>query len=119
VAFYSSTLATVGGLWEAGVRCIKYHLKKLVGVTAFTFEEVRTLITQVQAYLNSRPITAFSMSQMTPSTLVQKISRLVYLVHILLSLTCLICQSFVWVAALAADHTTFLAQGSTDYPSTA
>jgi hypothetical protein len=94
VAFYSTTLATVGGLWEAGVRCMKYHLKRLVGVTAITFE-VRTLMTQAQACLNSRPLNSFSMSQMTSSTLVQETSWLVHLVHVLLSLTCLICQPSV------------------------
>lgn len=90
VAIYSPTLALVGGLWEAGVRCMKYHLKRLVGVTAFTFEEVRTLMTQVEACLNSRLLTAFSMRQMTSSTLVQETSWLVHLVHVLLTLTCLI-----------------------------
>jgi hypothetical protein len=27
-----------GGLWEAGVRSMIYHLKRLVGATTFTFE---------------------------------------------------------------------------------
>ena len=43
-----------GGLWEAGVRCMKYHLKRMVGVTAFPFERVSTLMTQNEVRLNFR-----------------------------------------------------------------
>jgi len=49
-----------GGLWEAGMSSMKYHLKELVGIMAFTFKELGTLLTQVQAHLNSCPPTALS-----------------------------------------------------------
>jgi len=49
-----------GGLWVAGMGSMKYHLKELVGIMAFTFKELGTLLTQVQVYVNSRPLTALS-----------------------------------------------------------
>lgn len=44
-----------GGLWEAGVKSIKYHLKRIV-TTHLTYEEMTTILCQVEACLNSRPL---------------------------------------------------------------
>lgn len=49
-----------GGLWEAGVKSIKYHLKRLVGNNTFTFEEMTTLLCKIEACLNSRPLCPMS-----------------------------------------------------------
>ncbi|XP_073944620.1 uncharacterized protein [Choristoneura fumiferana] len=38
-----------GGLWEAGVKSIKTHLKRVIGQTLLTFEEYTTLLTQVES----------------------------------------------------------------------
>lgn len=58
-----------GGIWEAGVKSVKTHLKKTLGDSNLTFEEMYTTLTQIEACLNSRPI----------STLKDDISDLNYL----------------------------------------
>lgn len=43
-----------GGLWESGVKSMKFHLKRVLN-SHLTFEEFSTLICQVESCLNSRP----------------------------------------------------------------
>ena len=44
-----------GGLWEAAV---KSYLSRVVGEVKLTFEELLSVLTQIEACLNSRPLTA-------------------------------------------------------------
>ena len=44
-----------GGLWEAGVKSVKHHLKR-VGEHILTFEELSIVLVEIEACLNSRPL---------------------------------------------------------------
>ncbi|XP_043604779.1 uncharacterized protein LOC122577510 [Bombus pyrosoma] len=49
-----------GGLWEAAVKSFKHHFRRVVGNELLTFEQFNTLIIEIEAVLNSRPLTPIS-----------------------------------------------------------
>ncbi|XP_076295805.1 uncharacterized protein LOC143216540 [Lasioglossum baleicum] len=49
-----------GGLWEAAVKSFKHHVKRVVGEELFTYEQFTTFVIEIEAILNSRPLTPLS-----------------------------------------------------------
>lgn len=50
----------MGGLWEATIKATKYHLRRILGNAMLHYEEMYTLLTQIESCLNSRPLTPLS-----------------------------------------------------------
>jgi hypothetical protein len=54
--FISPSAAHQGGIWESGIKMVKYHLKRVMGNSLYTYEELNTLLMQIEGVVNSRPL---------------------------------------------------------------
>ncbi|XP_075158042.1 uncharacterized protein LOC142231312 [Haematobia irritans] len=50
----------MGGLWEAAVKSMKTHMRKVAGNLKYTYEEFSTLLIRIESVLNSRPLSPIS-----------------------------------------------------------
>ncbi|XP_030765508.1 uncharacterized protein LOC115889598 [Sitophilus oryzae] len=59
-----------GGIWESAVKAVKYHLRRVIGQSTLTYEDFYTGLVQVEACLNSRPLSPLSSDpdDLTPLT---------------------------------------------------
>ncbi|KAG6445988.1 hypothetical protein O3G_MSEX004173, partial [Manduca sexta] len=58
--FNAPSWPSAGGLWEAAVKSLKHHLKRVVGDQKLTYEEFSTILSQLEGCLNSRPLCAIT-----------------------------------------------------------
>ncbi|XP_062530654.1 uncharacterized protein LOC119630128 [Bombyx mori] len=55
-----------GGLFEAGVKSFKHHFYRVLGTQTQTYDEMHTLLCQIEAVLNSRPLCLLSSDPTDP-----------------------------------------------------
>ncbi|XP_026317449.1 uncharacterized protein LOC113228388 [Hyposmocoma kahamanoa] len=54
--FLCPSWPSAAGIWEAAVKSMKYHLMRVLGEQKLDFEQFTTLLAQIEACLNSRPL---------------------------------------------------------------
>jgi len=58
-----------GGLWESAVKTVKTHLVRVVKDTRLNLEELQTLLCQIEACVNSRPMIPLNSDPCEPNAL--------------------------------------------------
>ncbi|XP_039291371.1 uncharacterized protein LOC120353008 [Nilaparvata lugens] len=58
-----------GGIWEANIKATKSHLFRVIGTQLLTYEEMNTVLVQVEAVPNSRPLCSMSEDPSEPLAL--------------------------------------------------
>lgn len=63
------TASHFGGIWESNIKSVKSLLFRIIGNQILTFEEMLTVLSQIEAVLNSRPLYAMSSDPSEPTAL--------------------------------------------------
>lgn len=50
-----------GGIWEANVKSVKFHLHRVLDYSHLTYEELSTILVRIESVLNSRPLCPLTM----------------------------------------------------------
>lgn len=58
-----------GGWWERLIRSVKTSVRKTLGRAGLNFEEITTVLTEIEAVINSRPLTFVKTDEGEPCTL--------------------------------------------------
>ncbi|KAG5874524.1 hypothetical protein JTB14_002360 [Gonioctena quinquepunctata] len=58
--FNPPSSSNFGGMWESGVKSVESHFSRVVGEQVLTHEELQTIYVQIEAVLNSHPLTPVS-----------------------------------------------------------
>ncbi|XP_039447736.2 uncharacterized protein LOC120426987 [Culex pipiens pallens] len=58
--FISARSPNFGGLWESAVKSFKLLFKRTIGLHTLLYDEFQTVLVQIEAILNSRPLTPLS-----------------------------------------------------------
>lgn len=67
--FIAERAAWWGGFWERLVRSVKICLKRVLGKASLNFEELTTILAEVEAVLNSRPLSYVHSDALEPQPL--------------------------------------------------
>ncbi|XP_050524112.1 uncharacterized protein LOC126895870 [Daktulosphaira vitifoliae] len=69
----------MGGIWEAGIKSVKHHLKRVIGIQVLTYEEMETLVIRIEGQpilsLPEIDVTAVPMNRLTRWQLIRQMHQ--------------------------------------------